>query len=473
MEQAVRVALRRHPALITAQGNLDRARGVTRSARGPFDVVFNAGLNHVHDVVHDVTLSDELATDRTTLDAGASTNLVWGTNLRATVGLTRTNPRPFTNNFAQQAITSFSVTQPLLKGAGKVGAASGVIAGEYSELSAEHTAAHAAQLQVFAVVAAYWDLVGAAAELALFQDAEARAQRMFSETQTLVEADQRPRGDLRALEAGLASRHREVIEAQRARVRSLHNLRLAMGLTLAEATDWSPTDPFPRPAIPAASPSQLVDRASAARRDLRAADAAVQAARAALRGADHNTLPRLDLTAAVGYAGTVGRDGVGRFFDALGRNVEGLNASGGVTLEVPLDNAAADGDRAQAAALQLLAETARDDLDRTLRSNVVAALDDLHAEVDSLAAAQRAEAAYAQALDDERSKLRAGLATVLDTVVIEDLLTSATRARIGTELGLALSLARLRLELGALPSSEATTAQAMVGVLDAGVFDGQ
>src|SRR5207244_1777288 len=99
-----------------------------------------------------------------------------------------------------------------------VGATSAVVAGQYSELAAEHTIAHVAQLQSFAVIDAYWTLVGADAELTLFRDAEARSQRMLSETQVLVQADQRPRGDLRALEAGYASRRRDLIEAQRGRV---------------------------------------------------------------------------------------------------------------------------------------------------------------------------------------------------------------------------------------------------------------
>jgi outer membrane protein TolC len=140
---------------------------------------------------------------------------------------------------------------------------------------------------------------------------------------------------------------------------------------------------------------------------------------------------------------------------------------------VPFDNSAARGLAQQTAAERLIAETARADLARNLRTNVIAAYDDLRAEVESLSAAKEAETAYAQALDDERSKLRAGLSTVLDIVLTEDLLTDATRARIGTELSLAQALARLRLELGALPSAEPNTAHALLGVLDAGVIDDQ
>jgi outer membrane protein TolC len=467
--EAVRTALRRHPALITARGNLELARGATLTTRGPFDVTLGAGLNHRRDVPPTFN-GGATPIDLTTVSASATTNLAWGTNIAAVVGLSRSR-NALSSTYA--AGPSLTILQPLLRNAGRVGFASAVAAGEYAERAADHTLAHVAQLQAFAAIDAYWVLVGADEELILFRDAAARSQRMLSETQVLVDADQRPRGDLRALEAGYASRRRDLIEAQRARVSAIHSLRLAMGLELPDAADWDPTDGFPAPALPPMAPAQLAERALAARRDLQAADDSVRSASAAEHGADHNTLPQLDVSVSVGYSGATDSTGVSRFFDALGRNVGGVNAAGGVNLEVPLDNSAARGQQQQAAALRSLAETARADLARNLRTNVLAAYDDLRAEVESLSAAKEAEAAYAQALDDERSKLRAGLSTVLDTVLTEDLLTEATRARIGTELSLARALARLRLEVGALPSTEPTAARGLLGVLDAGVIDDQ
>jgi outer membrane protein TolC len=470
--QAVQITLRRHPALVTARSNLDFARGATLTARGPFDVTLGGALRHNHFVPPAFNEADQTRVDTTTLEASASTNLVWGTSLVASVGLTRIGTsRAIRSTAYQEALPQFAITQPLLRNAGRTGAASGVLAGEFAERAAEHTVAHVAQLQAFTVIDAYWSLVGADSELTLFRAAAARSQRMLQETQVLVDADQRPRGDLRALEAGYASRRRDLIEAERTRVRALHSLRLAMGLEITEAADWEPTDRFPVPGMPPMAPMQLAERALTVREDLHAAEASVRSAAAAERGADHNTLPRLDLTAAVGYTGATDRDGVGRYFDALGRNIGGVTASGGVNLEVPLDNSAARGISQQATAQRVLAETARADLARNLRTNVFAAYDDLRAEVQALEAAKEAEAAYAQALDDERSKLRAGLSTVLDTVLTEDLLTDATRSRIATELELARALARLRLELGTLPSSEIAAPQALAGVLDPGVID--
>jgi outer membrane protein TolC len=470
--QAVQITLKRHPALITARSNLELARGVTLSARGPFDVTLGTALRHQHYVPPEFDASTRSRIDTTTLEASASTNLVWGTSVVASVGLSRTGTsRPIGSATYQEAIPQLTVVQPLLRNAGRTGAASAVLAGEFGERAAEHTLAHVAQLQAFTVIDSYWTLVGAGEELKLFQAAAARALRNLQETQVLVDADRRPRGDLRALEAGYASRRRDLIDAERNRIRALHSLRLAMGLEITEAADWSPTDRFPAPAMPPMAPMQLAERAITAREDLQAAEATVRSASAAERGADHNTLPRLDVTASVGYTGATDRDGVGRYFDALGRNVGGVTATGGLNLEVPLDNSAARGISQQATAQRVIAETTRADLARNLRTNVFAAYDDLRAQVQSLDAAKEAEAAYAQALDDERSKLQAGLSTVLDVVLTEDLLTDATRARIGTELELARALARLRLELGSLPSTELTAPHALLGVLDAGVID--
>jgi outer membrane protein len=216
----------------------------------------------------------------------------------------------------------------------------------------------------------------------------------------------------------------------------------------------------------------LTGRALDGRLDLRAARASARAAAAAQSGAEHNLLPKLDLAFSLGYGGGLARDGVGPFFAALGRNLEGLNAGARLSLELPVENSAQLGERVRASAQRMAAENALFDLSRTMRNQVVSAYDELRYAVAALREAVQAEQLYDQALADERYKLRAGLSTVIDVVLTEDLLTQATRARIVTQLDVGVALARLRLELGLLPSEPQGAAHALAGVLDAGVFDG-
>jgi outer membrane protein len=321
--RAVTTALQRQPALVAARSAFELARADQLTASAPFDTTLTAALGHDRRVAPSFTDTAELSarTDVTSLSLGASKSLAWGTNLQADVGLARDHARPAPGlaPLTQTANVGLTVTQPLLRGAGSVGASSQLRAAEYNARAAEDTLRHIAQQQAFNVIIAYWELVSAEQQLALLEASQARAQRLLDETKVLVDRDQRPRGDLRPLEAGLATRKRDVLTFESARLRALHALQLAMGLDLAESEDWHASDGFPAPGLPPASLDVLTRRALDVRFDLRAARASAQAATAAQSGAEHNTLPKLDLALSVGYGGGLARDGVGPFFDALAR----------------------------------------------------------------------------------------------------------------------------------------------------------
>jgi outer membrane protein TolC len=192
-----------------------------------------------------------------------------------------------------------------------------------------------------------------------------------------------------------------------------------------------------------------------ARRDVKAAEETLRATSAQLEGQDHNTLPDLELSVSVGYTGALDDDGVGPFFAAPGRHVEGVNGGASLSLELPLGNVERKAARDLASARRSSAEIARDDLQRNVRIEVMRALADLRLHERALSAARQAEASYAQALSDERDKLKAGLSTVIDVVLTEELSTQAQLGRVANELVLALALARLRFAQGALPAIEA------------------
>jgi outer membrane protein TolC len=471
--QAVTTTLRRHPALVSARAAVEVARGDAMSAAGQFDTTVRAGLGHQRAIApaFDLDTGRELPTrtDATDLSLGASKTLHFGTVIAADAGVTRSDLHGALPSFIQTGNVGLSVTQPLLRGAGQVGAASTLRSLELQEEASEDSLSFVAQQQAFAAILAYWDLVASEQELQLFEVSVKRAERILDETRVLVEHDQRPRGDLRSLEAGLATRKRDVLATRSARLRAIHALQLAMGLNERERAEWHPTDGFPAPGLPAASIDALWQRAEHARFDVRAARSSLRAAAAAARGAEHNTLAKVDVTLSVGYAGGVLRDGVPAYFDALARP-QGVNAGASVTVEWPVENNTQRGERVRAAGQRMAAETALSEISRTLRNSVSSAYDDLRYAVDALREAQRAEVLYDQALSDERYKLRAGLSTVIDVVLTEELLTDATRARIETERSLADALARLRFELGSLPSESTRAPQAIVAVLNAGVL---
>jgi outer membrane protein len=360
------------------------------------------------------------------------------------------------------------VSQHLLRGAGTVGAASDLRAAERARTASEHTLAQTVQQQVYLTVLAYWQLVEAREELSLFRANEAAAKKVVDDTTSLVSSEQRPRSDLRQLEGNLANRRRAVFEAENAERQALYALRLAMGLGAEGGARYAPTEAFPEPQVPAGDGGELVRRAEGARRDVRAAREQVEAADARRRGAEWNTMPALDLTFSVGYAGALDRDGVDAYFTAVGQNVPGPNGMATLSLELPLQNAAARGDRDRKRADYETARFAAEDIERRLPTEVAGALDELRLSAAALGQSTAAVSQFELALQDERDKLHEGLGTVIDAVLTQELLIQAQLGASQNRLRYALALARLRLATGALPSGESEAESAVRAVLSLG-----
>jgi outer membrane protein TolC len=479
---AVRSALQRHPSIAIARTDVDAAQAQIGAALAPFDASVNASLGHQR--VRTPLLPGESISDTTTLGVGAQKTFQWGMSVAPSVTLARIHDRArvavmggglpggvqfggLVGDPVQQAHAELALIQPLLRGAGTTGAASALHAAKRSRNAAELVRDHTAQAQALDAIQAYFQLAASEQELALQQASQERAQKLVDETRVLVDADQRPRGDLRQLLGNLANRKRGVLEAEDSRRQSLSALRLAMGLDEgdeADAIEYAPVDPLPRVRARDMPAGVLMDKALQQRRDVWAADESVAAAKAAEDGADHNTLPQLDLSVSVGYTGALRDDGVGPFFAAAGRNVPGVDAGGALSLTLPVENSAQQAELGLRSAERRRAEIVRDDLRRNVRSRVLAALDDLQLSSQALVAAREAEAEYEQALHDENDKLRAGLSTVIDVVLTEDALTQAQLSLIRNELVCAISLARLYFELGALPSGD-SEAQEKLGAM--------
>lgn len=463
--EAVRTALRIHPDIEAAHAMVDARSADLLSARSILDPVVIARVNHQRSRTP-ILIDDRLAMetraqeDATGVSLSGLATLPWGMQLGPTVTLTgvhqyREPEDPVLAGIIRRtsrARTELVAMQPLGRGRGELGTLSGVVAAQREHQAALHASAHVVQQTVFAVIAAYWDLVGATQQVAIAAESEVRARKLLEETRTLVDANQRPAGDLVQLEGHLWTRVRAMFEAQRARRVAAHGLALAMGRSGAEPTpDWWPTDTLP---VPTTAAYDLASKATEAREDLRAVGQSVDSARALLAGAERNAMPALDLRLSLGYEGAINDDRIGSLGTALGSNVAGLNVGASLTLELPILNTARRAIRDRQSAELRRRESLRDDLKRQVQIHVSSALDELRLSAEALTAAERAASRYARAIEDERTKLRAGLSTVIDVVLTQDLLTQAELALAGSRLDYALTLARVRFEAGDLPSNE-------------------
>jgi outer membrane protein TolC len=484
--EAVQLTLRGHPSIAEADAQVQERTADILAAHAVFDPVATARFGHDRNqtpVLPGQRYASETETidDVTKLGLAASATLPSGTSFTPSVGLSRMRQRrepsdPVVPGLLsqpwQQAEVSLAIGQPLLRGRGEVGTASGLIAARHERESAFYARSYVAQQAVFGTVTAYWELAAASEQVDILEKAETRARRLLDETRELVAGKQRPAADVTQVEGHLYNRTRVAVQARRERRRALHALHIAMGLPSDGATpEWATADALPRPT--ALAGGDLADKATTSRLDLRASRASVEAARAELAGAERNALPALDLGLSVGYVGATNKDGWGPFVGALGANVPGVSAGAHLTLELPILNDARRAARDRDSAELRLRTTLFEDLRRRVRIGVAGAVDELRLSAEAVAAAEREAERYARAVDDERTKLRAGLSTVIDVVLTEDNLTQAELGLTGSRLEYAVALARLRFEAGELPSGESEAAASLNLFFDArGASDG-
>lgn len=462
LAEMMRHILRTHPLIAAARAELAMRAAEADLARGAFDAKFLSKASHAHDVIPLLPLQrtgteTRSTTDTTDLSVGMSVPTMWGTSIVPSTGLTRIHSRapgalPFSSlGPEQQAHAELSVTQPLLRGAGRTGAASAVDAGRLYRDAAVHVVAHTAQQQLYSGLIAYFELVAAEEQLKLLRASEMMAQQLVTDAHALVESEQRPRSDLRQLEANLANRRRAVMEAENVRLQAAYVLGLAMGIGAIEAGQLRARDGFPD-VFPAYDRDRLIQTALNARSDLEASRISVTAASTGLRGAEHNLAPALDLGASVGYRGALNRDGMDAYFESVARNVRGINFGVSMSLELPLRNTAAIAQlnlrRAQLEHANVTTRT----LEREVPIGVEQAGTELRLSAAALGAAREVVTQYGQVVADQREKLRAGVGTVTEIVITEGQLVTAQQNQTQTQLRCAIAFSRLLYEIGALPS---------------------
>ena len=289
---AVRTTLRLSPPIQSASAQIRQQEALVDVARGPFDPVVLAGLSQARTaapVLPGAALAsgeNALTTDTTSANLGASVATVLGTTITPSVGLSRVYERAnvpimsagFLPDAGQYATVGLNVTQPLLRGAGTVGAASALASAKRARDAAAHTADGVAQVQVYDTLLAYFQLVAAEQNLRLLRLEETEDRKVVDDTRQLVAGKQRPRSDLPSIQGNLANRTREVMEAEDARVQAVYALATTMGLGPEGTAEFRTGDVFPNPSTPTLDPESIIRLARRDRGDLLAAHDNVAAA---------------------------------------------------------------------------------------------------------------------------------------------------------------------------------------------------
>jgi outer membrane protein len=466
LAEAIESTLREHPLLHVQEQQVQYNRGAVLHAQSQFDRVVTAGgsqsrtylpLNSVETTVYGPITA---LTNLTSVDAEATQQFRNGITAGPMLTVTRTSDNVFTFSQQNQSHLDFQVNIPLLRGRGR----DVVTAQEVSSnIEVEASLLDLNQMisdLLFNTATSYWSAVAARRSLDVYREAETRAKLLLDTAQALIEADKIPRSDASEAQANLADRTASRIAADEQLLEAKQQLAVAMGLsaekmiTGREATDPLPVgtaEPLPPGDVQAAINEALLRRADylAARKRQVEADVLTVSARNQLK-------PQVDLQFSTGYSGV--KDGLrpDQYLLSTVDGVHGVDLSGGVRYQFPLQNRAAQGGLVQARSTALQAAYRTQDSARNIASGVIVAESSVRSAVLQLGKVNESVALFRTSLDNEREKYRLGVGSLVDVLTVEDRLTDVLVQQVQAELGYAVALARLRSSTGTIVEPDKT-----------------
>lgn len=310
---------------------------------------------------------------------------------------------------------SFSLTQPLLRGAGRdVNVASIRIAGYNEQIASART-----KLQVVSQLAradrAYWQLYAARKELEVRQQQFELAQAQLDAARRRLRAGDAAEVDVTRAESGLASRLEAIIIAENSVLQAQRELkRLVNKPGLGVDSDQT--------VLPASDPevyqlqldaTSLLEIAMDQRMELLEVETQMLADAVSEDAARNAILPVLDLSGSVGFAG-LGRDW-GRS-NRQTAEADFTTYSVGLGAQIPIGNEAAEAQLRRAVLVRLQRLTTREARRQVVRQDVLDAIDRVGAGWQRISAARQAVVLAARTLQAEQRQFEVGNRTSTDVL---------------------------------------------------------
>ena len=362
--------------------------------------------------------------------------------------------------------TSVTITQPLLRGAGKVNLRFIRIAQEDRKISRLLFQQQVLET-IYGASRIYFDLVSLADNVAVKQDALRAAQKLESDDQVQVDIGTLAPIELTRAKALVSSSEFDLIQAQglyRTQEVILRNLILRTGSPIFNAgfTEIVPTDRINVPTALDPTPvSDLIQRALAQRPDLAQSYLQIKAGQISADASRNQTKPQLNVYANVQTRGVgeqayeqLGTTGTAIPTLPLNFATGGLSIStiyqAGLQLTLPLRNRTAEADAArdQVQVRQVQARTEK--LEDQIRVDIESAHIALETSLAAYKAALASEGYQEQLLQAEKDRLEFAQSTPLAVLQDEAYLTQARSTEIAARSNYQKALIELDRSLGDL-----------------------
>jgi outer membrane protein TolC len=354
-----------------------------------------------------------------------------------------------------RASVGFTFDTPLARGLGLASAGAFEQSADLDHQASLATLKHVVASSVLTTAIAYWDALAAMKVVEIREQSAQLQSELREQTEALIRGDELPRTELARVEAAEAEAFAALDAAKRTADQARIRLALVMGLAVADESQAPrPEDDFPAEADvvngSAAYIASLLTAALEHRDDYRAARLLEESGTVLTTAARIDLKPKIDLASKLWWNAL----GEGSASEPFSADVVGPSYNLALSFEVPFANNVQQGLLMQARANSRSRSILAEDLGRAIRSRIVEAVGSLAATSEQLRFSTDAVASYQSSLDAEIEKFRAGVATLIDTLLTEQRLTESRLGEISARQQYARFLAEIAFETGALVSGD-------------------
>lgn len=310
---------------------------------------------------------------------------------------------------------NFSLSQNLLRGAGRRAATHSIRLAEYNRQISEAQT----KLEVIRTLAevdrAYWRLYASIRALEVVEQQHAVAVAQLERAERKERAGTGTEVDIVRAQSGVADRIEQIIQAQNdvsLQERAIKALLNIDGLDVDSDTHLEPASP-PDPVEYDFAPPQLVDAALENRMELLELELNLARDAANIAFAENQALPLVALQYTYGVNGLGGT--IDNSFDSLSRN-NFESWSIGLNAEIPIGNEQRKSSLAQSILTRLQTLATRDAREQAITREVYDAIDQLNSTWNRIIAAQQAVQLSARVLEAEQRQFDVGRSTTTDVL---------------------------------------------------------
>jgi len=464
--RAVQVTLEISPIIRAQEQKLAQAAGVYQAAGGQFNTTTHASAGYgisnqpfAPGEFYNQGLPPISPLSQQTIDykLGLNTLLRTGIMITPSIQTIRFSPSGINEqNFNNSSIVNLGITIPLMRGLGKEATAAREIAASHAFEKSRNELWQILSVEVQKTVISYWDYVGTTQKINIWDMARERNSILLSQGKRLVEGDVIAAAELNNYNAALATSQADFSKAKQQQISARNNLGMAMGISSEYfANIPPPSDDFPT--IDEKDLHRLQSSITNAtqyalnhRNDIIAAEQNVQLYQALSVGTANALKPLVDVQLNMGYQGLSFNNSAQGMIMPYGENITGFTGGARVNYEYPISNDKAKGDYAQMNASLAEAHIMKDNLMRSVTSDLQVSANALNQDFLSLNYSLEAMNSRNDAFLAEKKKQLVGLSTVINVTVVAQNLIQSQLAKIDAAQALANSLVRFRYDTATL-----------------------